>query len=169
MFDVGSRKEVSEHTFVLAFRYLIGPHTDSGFTVVSESRTALVSGSLSVPAIPEYVAFLFVGEDTVEARTMRRANRWFELCPVSAIYVVEVVAIFSEELAVACVEGESVAASFQFRDVVIAFPIFVAGYMMRIETKIVWAFERFLGGCAYSWKNVLLLLTWNRRKVERII
>lgn len=135
-------------TLVFAFRYLIGPHTDSRLTVVSEPRTALILGCLSVPTVPEHVAFLFVRENTVQTRTMRRADRRLELRPIPAIHVVQIIAILGEELAIARVEREPIAASLQLRHVVVAFPIFVAGYVMGIEAEVVRAFERFLGGCA---------------------
>lgn len=105
---------------------MISPHADSGFTVVSESGTALVPGGLSVPAIPENVAFLLVGEDTVESRAMGRADSWLELRPLAAVDVVEVVAVF--------------------------------GYVMRIESKVVWTFERLLAGCACN-RDVAYLVT----------
>lgn len=57
-------------TFVPALRDLISPHTHAGFSVVSESRTALIAGSFTIPAVPEDVAFLFVSEDTVKSCTV---------------------------------------------------------------------------------------------------
>lgn len=84
---------------------------------------------------------------------MRRADRRFELRPVPAIHVVQIIAILGEELAIACVECEPIAASLQLRYIVVAFPIFVAGYVVGIETEVVRAFERFLGGCACGKKK----------------
>lgn len=84
---------------------------------------------------------------------MRRADRRFELRPVPAIHVVQIIAILGEELAIACVECEPIAASLQLRYIVVAFPIFVAGYVVGIETEVVRAFERFLGGCTCGKKK----------------
>lgn len=72
---------------------------------------------------------------------MWRADGGFKLRPVAALYVMEVVAVFGEELAVARVERESVTAGLQFRDVVITLPVFVAGYVVGVETEVVGAFE----------------------------
>lgn len=131
-------------TFVFALGHLVGPHADPSFAVVGQPGAALVPGRLAVPAVPEDVAFLLVGEDPVESRAMGRADRLLELRPVAAVYVVEVVAVFGEELAVARVEREPVTAGFQFGSVVVAFPVLVARYVVRVETEVVWAFERFL-------------------------
>lgn len=79
---------------------------------------------------------------------MRRADRRLELRPVPAIHVVQIIAILGEELAIARVECEPIAASLQLRHIVVTFPIFVTGYVMGIETEVVRAFERFLGSCA---------------------
>lgn len=53
------------HTFMFALGDLISPHAYAGFSVVGKSRTALITGSFSVPAIPEDVAFGLIREDTV--------------------------------------------------------------------------------------------------------
>lgn len=84
---------------------------------------------------------------------MRCADCRLELRSVPAIHVVQIIAILGEELAIARVECESIAASLQLRHVVVAFPVFVTGYMMGIETEVVRAFERFLGGCACGKKK----------------
>lgn len=75
---------------------------------------------------------------------MRRADRRLELRALAAVHVMQVVAIFGEELAIAGVKRETVTARLQFCHVVVAFPIFVARYMVRIEPEVVRAFERFL-------------------------
>lgn len=63
--------------FISAFWYLIGPHADTCFTIVCQSRWALVAAGFAVPAIPEDIAFIFIGEDTVQARTVWRWYCWF--------------------------------------------------------------------------------------------
>lgn len=57
-------------TFVPAFGDLVGPHADAGFPVVGESGAALVAGGFTVPAVPEDVTFVLVGEDTVQPRAV---------------------------------------------------------------------------------------------------
>lgn len=131
-------------TFVSAFGHLVGPHAHPSLTIVGQSGAALIAGRFAVPAVPEDVALLLVGEDAVEARAMRRADGRLELRALAAVHVVQVVAILGEELAVAGVESETVTARLQFRHVVVAFPIFVARYMVRIEPEVVRAFEGFL-------------------------
>ena len=131
-------------TFDLALRDLISPHAHASLSVVSESGTALVLGGFSVPAVPESVALLLVGENTVQPRTVGRAYGRLELAALAAIDVVQVVAVFREELAVRRVERQTVAARLQFGGVVVALPVLVARLVVRIETVVVWAFEVFL-------------------------
>ena len=133
---------------------MIRPHADSGFAIVREPGAALVPGGFSVPAVPEHVAFLLVREDTVQAGTMGCVDGWLELRPLAAVDVVEVIAVFGEELAVARVERKTVAAGLYLRGVVVAFPVLVAGYVMGVESKVVWTFERLLGGHACNGRNV---------------
>lgn len=104
----------------------------------------MVTRGLAVPTIPKDVALLFVGEDAVEAGAVRRADGWFELRALAAVHVVQVIAVLGEELAVAGVKCETVAARLQFRHVVVALPILVARYVMRIEPEIVRTFEGLL-------------------------
>lgn len=113
-------------TFVSALRHLIGPHAHPGFTIVGQSRAALIAGGLAVPTVPEDVALLLIGEDAVEAGAVRRADGRFELRALAAVHVVQIIAVLGEELAVAGVKRQTVAARLQFRHVVVAFPIFVA-------------------------------------------
>ena len=61
-------------TFNFALGDLISPGADTGFAVVSESRSALVTTSLTVPAGPEDVTFVLIREDTVKARAVRSAD-----------------------------------------------------------------------------------------------
>ena len=61
-------------TFNFALGHLISPGADTGFAIVSESRSALVTASLAVPAGPEDVTFVLIGEDTVKARAVRSAD-----------------------------------------------------------------------------------------------
>lgn len=58
--------KISVLTISFAFGYLIGPHADACFAIVSETRGALIPGCFSVPTIPKYIAFGFIGENTVE-------------------------------------------------------------------------------------------------------
>lgn len=71
------RSRMTKFTFVFAFWDLIGPHAHASFTIVSKSGGALVTGGFSVPAVPEDVAFGFVGEDTVKTRAMSGGDGWF--------------------------------------------------------------------------------------------
>ncbi|TGZ57268.1 hypothetical protein DBV15_09868 [Temnothorax longispinosus] len=132
------------NTFVSAFGHLVGPHAHPGLTVVGQSGAALVAGGLAVPTVPEDVALLLVGKDAVEAGTVRRGDGRFELRALAAVHVVQVIAVLGEELAVTGVKCQTVAARLQFRHVVVAFPILVARYVMRIEPEIVRAFEGLL-------------------------
>lgn len=134
---------------------MVGPHAHPGFTVVGQSGAALVAGRLAVPAVPKDVALLLVGEDAIESGTMRRADGWLELRALAALHVVQVVAVLGEELAVAGVERQTVTARLQFRHVVVALPVLVARYMMRVESKVIWAFEA-----------VLTARTWNEQAKE---
>lgn len=52
-------------TFNFAFGYLVSPHANSGFTVISQTRRTLIPASLSSPTIPERVALDIVWEDSV--------------------------------------------------------------------------------------------------------
>lgn len=113
------------NTFVSTLGHLVGPHAHPGFTVVGQSRAALVAGGLAVPTVPEDVALLLVGEDAVEAGAVRRADGWFKLRAFAAVHVVQIIAVLGEELAIAGVKRQTVAARLQLRHVVIAFPILV--------------------------------------------
>lgn len=75
---------------------------------------------------------------------MRGADGWLELRALAALHVVQIIAVLGQELAVAGVKREAVTARLQLRHVVVAFPIFVARYMVRIEPEVVRAFEGFL-------------------------
>lgn len=124
---------------------MIGPHADACLAIIGESGAALVPRRLAVPAVPEDVALLLVREDAVEPRAVRRANCRLQLRPLAAIDVVQVVAVLREELAVAGVEGQAVAAGLQFGNVIVALPVLVAGQVVGVEAKVVGAFEVLLG------------------------
>lgn len=134
-------------TFVSALGHLVGPHAHPGLTVVGQSGATLVAGGLAVPTVPEDVALLLVREDTVEAGTVRRADGRLELRALAAVHVVQIIAVLGEELAVAGVKRQTVAARLQFRHVVVAFPILVARYVVRIEPEVVRTFEGLLTVC----------------------
>ena len=61
-------------TFVLALGDLVGPHANSRLTVVRQTGRALVAGRLAVPTVPEGVALLLVGEDSVQPRAVGSAD-----------------------------------------------------------------------------------------------
>lgn len=65
----------TEYTFFLALGNLVSPGADTRVTVVSQTGRALVAARLAVPAAPEDVALGVVGEDTVQTRAVRSANR----------------------------------------------------------------------------------------------
>lgn len=67
-----------------------------------------------------------------------------EFGSVSAINVVNVIAVFGQVFRIAGIESQTVTASFQFGNVIITFPIFVTGPGVWVETKIVRAFETVL-------------------------
>lgn len=67
-----------------------------------------------------------------------------EFGSVSAINVVNVIAVFGQVFRIAGIESQTVTASFQFSNVIITFPVFVAGPSVWVETKIIWAFETVL-------------------------
>lgn len=131
-------------TFISAFGYLVSPHANASFTVVSKSGTALIPGSFTVPAIPENVALFLISENTVKTRAMGSSNWRFELCSLATFNVVQVVAVLGQEFRVRRVERKTVTACFKFRNVVVAFPVLVARCMMRIETKVIGTFESLL-------------------------
>ncbi|KYQ60241.1 hypothetical protein ALC60_00649 [Trachymyrmex zeteki] len=131
-------------TFVSAFGHLVGPHAHPGFTVIGQSRTALIAGGLAIPTVPENVALLLIRENTVKAGAVRRADRRFELRAFAAVYIVQIIAVLGEELVVAGVKCQTVAARLQFPHVAIAFPILVARYVMRIEPEVIRTFEGLL-------------------------
>ena len=58
----------------------------------------------------------------------------------------QVVAVLGQVLGVACVEGETIAASLQLGFGVLALVIFVAGLAVRVETVVIWALEALLSG-----------------------
>lgn len=65
--------------------------------------------------------------------------------PLSAIDVVDVVAVLCEVFAVAGIEGQSVAAGLQLGHIVVALPVFVARAVMWVEAKVIGTFEVLLG------------------------
>lgn len=159
-------------TFVFAFRYLVSPHADSGFAIVSQTRRALIPGRFTVPTVPEDVAFGLVGKDAVKTLAMRRGDwrlcsskiqltncrfrcvpRLTQLRPVAAIDVVDVVAVLGEELGVAGVESQSVSARLQLRHVVVALVVLVAGRVMWVETEVVRTLEAILAVNCKQWND----------------
>lgn len=61
--------------FVSAFWHLVSPHADARLAVVGQSGGALVAARLSVPAVPESVALVLVGEDAVQPGAVRSRDR----------------------------------------------------------------------------------------------
>ena len=78
-YRVVDEEEKKRFTVVSALGYLIGPHAHTCFTIVCEAGAALVSRSFAVPAIPENVTFLLIGENTIKTSTVGRGDWWFEL------------------------------------------------------------------------------------------
>lgn len=72
------------------------------------------------------------------------------MLPLSAVHVVDVVAVLCEVFAVAGVKGESVAAGLQLGHIVVALPVFVARAVVWVEAKVIGAFEALLG---HGWKG----------------
>lgn len=64
----------AKHTFVFALGHLVGPHADTGITIVGQTGRALISGGFTVPAVPEHIAFVLIGEDAVQAGTVWRGD-----------------------------------------------------------------------------------------------
>lgn len=84
-------------------------------------------------------------------------SRRTELGAKTAVDVVAVVAVLSQVLGVAVVEGQAVAADLQGRDAGLARVVLVAGEFVGVETELVRTHEvpgsfesdgRFLGACA---------------------
>lgn len=69
-------------TFISTFGYLIGPHTNASFTIISQSGWTLIAAGFTVPTIPENIAFIFIGKDTIQSGTVCSWNCW--LCFVIA-------------------------------------------------------------------------------------
>lgn len=65
-----------KRTFSSAAVDLIGPDADTGRIVVGQTGGALVATGFSVPAAPEHVTSILIGEDAVQTLAMRCANRW---------------------------------------------------------------------------------------------
>lgn len=83
------------------------------------------------------------GTDCDGAQLQRKPT---QLGALAALDVVQVVAVLGEELVVAGIEGQSVAARLQLGGIVVALPVLVARRVVRIEAKVVRALERLLGG-----------------------
>ena len=62
-------------------------------------------------------------------------------CPVAAVDVVQVIAVFCQELGVGGVECQSVATGLEFRDSAVAFPVLVARMMVGVESVVIRALE----------------------------
>ena len=132
------------NTIISAFWNLISPHANSSFSVISETRTALISGGFSVPAIPENVTFLLISKNTIKSGTMGCADSWFQLRPFSTLNIMQVIAIFCEEFCIGGIECQTVTTSFQFCYIIITFPVFVTRNVMWIKPEVVWTFETLL-------------------------
>jgi len=118
--------ESASDLFNFALGDLISPGADTGFAVISESRSALVTTSLTIPAGPEDVTFVLIGKDTVKARAVRSADGSLDSITVSTVYVVDVIAVLAGKLGVGVVESESVTANLQFGFGSLTLPILVA-------------------------------------------
>jgi len=68
---------VCKPTFVLALGHLISPHAHASIAIVGQSGGALVSGGLAVPAVPEHIALVLIGEDAVQAGAVRSGDWGF--------------------------------------------------------------------------------------------
>lgn len=74
-----------------------------------------------------------------------------QLAPVATVDVVDVIAVFCQKFRIASIESQAVAARFQFGDIVVTFPVFVARDVVGVEAEIVGAFEVLLAhGCKTS-------------------
>lgn len=118
--------ESTANLFFLAGSNLISPGTNAGFLAVGQARSALIAASLSVPAAPEDVALGFIGENTVKAGAVRGADGFLDLITISAVNVVNVVAVFAGEFGVGIIESESISADLELSPVVFTFPVLVA-------------------------------------------
>lgn len=63
------------------------------------------------------------------------------MCPLSALDIVEVVAVLGQVFGVGGVEGETVAAGFQLSSSVVTLPVFVAGHVVGVEPEVIGTFE----------------------------
>lgn len=72
---IGTHEAVAHLRLVAAF-HEIGPDADSLLVVVGQTWRTLVLGGLAVPARVEDATVGVVGEEAVEARTVRRRDGW---------------------------------------------------------------------------------------------
>lgn len=140
--------ESASDLFNFALGDLISPGADTGFAVVSESRSALVTTSLTVPAGPEDVTFVLIREDTVKARAVRSADGSLDSITVSTVDVVDVIAVLAGELGVGVVESESVTTNLQFGFGSLTLPVLVARAIVGKKTILLRAGKLLSrGGC----------------------
>jgi hypothetical protein len=134
---------------------LISPHANSGFSIISKTRSTSVFIRFPIPARPENVAFHLIREDAVESGTVCSTHCFLQVDTVATFDIVEVVAVLSKEFRVRSVESETVSAGLQLGSGVLAFPVFVTGTGVRVESVFMWTFKRFLTKC---WKNIKVRL-----------
>lgn len=74
--------------------------------------------------------------------------RLTQLRAITAIHIVQVVAILRQEFRIWGIEGEPIAAGLQLRNIVVAFPVFVARTVMWVEAEVIGTLEAILSnGC----------------------
>jgi hypothetical protein len=67
-----------------------------------------------------------------------------ETRPVTAVHVVQIVAILRQELGVGGVECQSISARLELGDAAVALEVLVTGMSVRVEPVVVWALEAVL-------------------------
>jgi len=67
------------------------------------------------------------------------------LSPLATLDVMKVVAVLLQEVWVVGLEGKTITALLEGWDRPLTCPVLVAGHRVRVEAKLVWTFELYLG------------------------
>ena len=80
---IGTHEAVA-HLGLVATVHVVGPHANAVLRIVGQAGGALVARGLAVPARVEDATVGRVGEQAIEARTVRRGDGRLHLGPVRA-------------------------------------------------------------------------------------
>jgi len=123
---------------------LISPHTNTSFSIISQSRSTSVLGSFSIPTTPESITPGLIREDTIKTGAVRSRLWRLQFSTIPTINIVKVVAVLSQEFGVTGLKSESITTGLELSLVVLTLPEFVTGASMWVESIFMWAFETLL-------------------------